>query len=272
MEVNADWRTFAVRDKLMDRLKLACKTRETDQRKLNCLHPLIPFNNPAVAVQIGLFDSLKHLVEVNGIDVNSFEWTAFSFTKRMHLLYYAGYFGQEKIFEYLLNRPDFNLRCKASEAVRSQSLFLNLIDQDCVSMESGRFEHPFLKMFMQHQEFDINGLIIPFKPYGIAVAVPLVFSQSQSLVTPLLCATFHCVYVLTTDQFNEEKFRRILQAMEVLLSADADPNLSFPHCMSPITYLRFSWRRAKADAHSIEAYRPTERYWDEALTLLKKYA
>ena len=262
MEVNADWRTIAVRDDWLEALKLASKRRETDQSKFNESHPLIAFNNPAVAVQIGLFDSLKHLVEDKGIDVNSFEWTAFGSSKRMHLLFYASHFRQKKIFKYLLNRPDFNLRCKASEKDGSHSLFLNLLDRD--SSETGRFEHPFLTMFMQHPEFDINGQITPF-------ALP----QSETLVTPLFCATLLCCHVLSTDQLNEEMFRRTLQALDVLLSADADPNLSFPDCSSPRAYLV----RAKEAAQmgnipgiSAEDYETRERYWDEAVALLEKYA
>ena len=256
MEVNADWRTIAVRDDWLEALKLASKRRETDQSKFNESHPLIAFNNPAVAVQIGLFDSLKHLVEDKGIDVNSFEWTAFGSSKRMHLLFYASHFRQKKIFKYLLNRPDFNLRCKAIEN-GSHSLFLNLLCLDPVSGETGRFEHPFFTMLMQHPDFDINGQIIPH-----------VWTQSETLVTPLFCATFQCCYVLSTDQFNEEKFRRTLQALDDLLSADADPNLSFPGCSSPISSLRMSQRSAMYR----EAYKTRERYWDETVALLEKYA
>ena len=89
MKINADWRTFAVGDDLMDRLKLACQETESGQSIIDIFHPLIAFNNPAVAIQIGLFDPLKHLVEDKGIDVNGFKWSGFGSAERMHLLYYA---------------------------------------------------------------------------------------------------------------------------------------------------------------------------------------
>ena len=97
MKVNADWRTLAVRDKFMEKLKLACKEGGPDQTAANFVHPLIAFNNPAVAIQIGLFDSLKHIVEDKGIDINSFEWTPFNSTKRNHLLKHAVFYRNEGI-------------------------------------------------------------------------------------------------------------------------------------------------------------------------------
>ena len=62
MKVNADWRTVAVHDELMDKLKLASKKEGPGQRSTSIVHSLIAFNKPAVAIQIGLFDSLKHLI------------------------------------------------------------------------------------------------------------------------------------------------------------------------------------------------------------------
>ena len=248
MKINSHWRRIAVRDDLTDKLKLACKERGSSQRALNTTHPLIAFNNPAVAIQIGLFDSLKHLVEDKGIDINSFDWTEYGNARKWHLLYYAAKNSQKKIFKYLLYLPGLNLRCKANDADRSAPLFLKLLRLGRVSIESGRFEHPFLTMFMQHPKFDINGQIIPM-------------DQSQGLVfvTPLVCAAILFVRIFVV-QFDQKKFQSTYQGTQILLSAGANPHLSFQDCMSPIEYLRHAKEAAQMG---------NERYWEEAVTLLE---
>ena len=161
MRVNSDWRSIAVRDDLMQMLKLASTVRESDRMQLNHLHPFIAFNNPAVAIQIGLFDSLQYLVEEKGINTNSFQWTAFGFSKIWHLLYYAVTYSKKKIFEYLLNRPDLNIRCNATQGTKVHPLFHKLLSAE---NQDGNLDDSFLKIFMQQPEFDVNGQIIPSNP------------------------------------------------------------------------------------------------------------
>ena len=267
MKVNADWRTIAVRDSLMDKLKLACKkclnrsrTGKIPMRPMiDVVHPFIAFNNPAVAIQIGLFDSLKHLVEDKGIDINSFEWTKFGFGMRLHLLHHASSARNEEIFVYLLNRPGVNIRCV--------HVFQSLLS---LTKESGRFESSFLKIFMKHPQFHINGRIIPRRTYRS--------SGGHVILTPLYAATETCLTEVRST-CDETRFRAISQALEILLSSGADPNLSFPGYRSPIEYLRRMKSRVRAAAQrgdypgfSVEDYKASERYWDEAEELLEKYA
>ena len=173
MKVNADWRTLAVRDKFMEKLKLACKEGGPDQTAANFVHPLIAFNNPAVAIQIGLFDSLKHIVEDKGIDINSFEWTPFNSTKRNHLLKHAVFYRNEGIFKYLLNRPGIDIRCNADDVDEDEDyplfdIHANDVDANYplfdsllwLSNDEGSLDSAFLKLFMKHPEFHINGLSI----------------------------------------------------------------------------------------------------------------
>ena len=268
MKVNSDWRTIAVRDDLIMESKIKQPSKKIGPSVLgHIVHPFLAFNNPAVAIQIRLFDSLKHLVEEKGIDINSFEWTPLGSTERMHLLYYAASLGHEmKIFKYLLNRPGFDLRCKANEKDRGNSLFLCLL---CVvtstSRESGRLYHPFLKMFMQHSEFQINERIIPGT------------SGESSFITPLHAATMLCLRLLTErgDNFDEMTFQATHQGTQVLLLAGADPNLGFPDSSAPIVQLKRVKSAAKRGHYpgvSVEDYKARERHWDEAVALLEKYA
>ena len=271
MKVNADWRTIAVRDSLMDKLKLACKkclnrsrTGKIPMRPMiDVVHPFIAFNNPAVAIQIGLFDSLKHLVEVKGIDINSFEWSAYGSTNRMHLLCYAAKHSRKELFEYLLNRPGFNIRCRAKDTDTREggSLFNSLL---LLLNQEGRFESSFLKLFMKHPEFRINGQI-----------VPSLLGDTYPLVSPLYSATVTCVRALTDDLYDEEGFQAVHEGTQILLSAGADPNLIFPDRESPISFFRSIKTLARAGnfpSFSVEGYKASEKYWDDALALLEKYA
>ena len=263
MKVNTSWRRIAVRDALMDKFKLACEEQGSGQNPVNISHPLIAFNNPAVAIQIGLFDSLKHLVEVKGIDINSFEWSAYGSTNRMHLLCYAAKHSRKELFEYLLNRPGFNIRCRAKDTDTREggSLFNSLL---LLLNQEGRFESSFLKLFMKHPEFRINGQI-----------VPSLLGDTYPLVSPLYSATVTCVRALTDDLYDEEGFQAVHEGTQILLSAGADPNLIFPDRESPISFFRSIKTLARAGnfpSFSVEGYKASEKYWDDALALLEKYA
>ena len=264
MKINSHWRRIAVRDDLTDKLKLACKERGSSQRALNTTHPLIAFNNPAVAIQIGLFDSLKHLVEDKGIDINSFEWTAYGFTKRMHLLSYAARFSRKKIFNYLLNRPGLNIRCMARETDTSPggSLFNALL---LMKSKERKLESTFLTIFMKHPEFRIDEQIVP-SPF-----------DTHQLLTPLYSATTLCARILTDDRdtYDEEGFQAVHEGTQILLSAGADPKLRFANHGSPISYLRSIKTLAQMGdypGYSVEDYKASEKNWDEAVALLEKYA
>ena len=77
MAVNTDWKA-CVNKTYMEFTKLAC-IRQGDKAG-NKIHPYAAFNNPAVAIQIGLMDPLRYLVEKKATDTNSFEWTPFNYS------------------------------------------------------------------------------------------------------------------------------------------------------------------------------------------------
>ena len=113
---------------------------------------------------------------------------------------------------------------------------------------------------MQHPEFDINGQIVPLDE-----------SQGQPFVTPLYAAIILIVSVLTV-QFDEQTFRSTYQGTKILLSAGADPNLDFPGCVSPITFLIHTKTMAEAGTFrgtSVNDFKERETYWYEAIALLE---
>ena len=62
MSVNTGWRSL-VTDELMERHENASNHPS--------VHPLLTMVNPAVAMEMGLLEALKHLVEIKDIDINA---------------------------------------------------------------------------------------------------------------------------------------------------------------------------------------------------------
>ena len=113
MAVNTDWKAY-VNKTYMELTKFAC-IRQGDKAG-NKIHPYAAFNNPAVAIQIGLMDPLRYLVEKKATDTNSFEWTPFNYSVPRHLLYWSMLFAPKtdrtrvEIFRFLLLNSDCRLR------------------------------------------------------------------------------------------------------------------------------------------------------------------
>ena len=111
MTINTDWKDDPV---------IGCVTREdAEGATSNAVHlvlaamrengiptadelaPII-FNNPAVAIEFGLVDVLKHLVEHVGIDINANTCSNFSSGQPYHLLFHAIMHEESACIEYLM--------------------------------------------------------------------------------------------------------------------------------------------------------------------------
>ena len=108
MLVNSDWRKYASAEGI-ERSKQIVICRGT-RRTSASLHPLFPFNNPAVAIELGLMDPLKHLVEELEIDINSY-WNTYNVpgTQRYHLLASCVRSKNIEAFRYLLGQPGVDI-------------------------------------------------------------------------------------------------------------------------------------------------------------------
>ena len=128
MKVNTDWRKHCTLERTEDEELATCtvqgENNENDdgQRVVPVVlstNPLIPFNNPAVAMEIGATIILKHLVEEVGIDVNAPAWCGYNtasmgrYTSKTHLLAvaltYAYSVGGISSLDYLLSREETNV-------------------------------------------------------------------------------------------------------------------------------------------------------------------
>lgn len=73
-------------------------------------------------------------------------------------------------------------------------------------------------------------------------------------------------------QFDQKKFQSTYQGTQILLSAGANPHLSFQDCMSPIEYLRHAKEAAQMGNlrdTNLKFFEANERYMEEAVTLLE---
>ena len=121
MTVNNDWKAY-VNKTYTEFTKFSC-VRQGD-KAVNKIHPYAAFNNPAVAIQIGLMEPLRYLVEKKAIHTNSFEWTPFHSSVPRHLLYWSMLFAPKtdgtrvEIFRYLLLNSDCRLRRRQDMILR----------------------------------------------------------------------------------------------------------------------------------------------------------
>ena len=76
MEINADWRELVTKGR-MESLSKVFRESDGREKMVPDISPFVPFNNPAVAIELGLLEPLKHLVNKMKIDVNAYKWTTY---------------------------------------------------------------------------------------------------------------------------------------------------------------------------------------------------
>ena len=233
----------------------------------------MPPNNPAVAIQFGLMEALQYLVEEKRVHVNDIVWTPFRHERSTHLLYFSMKFAQEfnndsDIFRYLLlnseeGGPCGNIRIKTNATANSRPLFTALFKFPSLCKETGRQMFPFLDIFMQHPDFDINGLIVP---------------MGNFFITPLQAMSFDIMISLRKRKFDLSWFRRLLRGAEILLEAGADPHLvPLPGFRATIQRMTANKRIAEEEFlaqpqnESLSFHDERGKYWDEAIALFRRY-
>ena len=156
MEVNTDWKTRAVSDDLIGTMPQI----RVLQSIVAGSDPFLAFNNTAFAVELGLLEVVKFLIENKGVDPNEYDWTL-NYTStygrhyRVHLVSAAMTFRRKDIFQYLLSLPSTNLYSEIDDnmqRIRNHGLFEQALD-----IYVGRTkENTFLMSIVNHTRFDIN--------------------------------------------------------------------------------------------------------------------
>ena len=199
MEVNADWRTIAITDeemKIAQNINVGAAIRSGN-------HPFVAFNNAAFAVELGLTDVVKFLIEEKGLNPNSYGWTLYGGPDnrlfcggskcRHHLVAIAMYNDRFDIFQYLVSLASMRLWNKENDGDEDNDTLFDLaVDMFCWKGQStGR---SFVKGFLAHPDFDIN-----FQPH-----FPPSGTGNEEHGFPCLHAClFSLTYCLKTSTRNE---------------------------------------------------------------------
>ena len=216
LEVNkSDWRKLCTARDMEEHREVVQSDPEGD-RVVEIRHPLAMFNNPLVAIDFGLVDVLKHLVEEVGIDINGCKWTGYESYEKINLLAYASRLSDTSCFEYLLTRNDVNVHARyvaASEQERAnddesddeeddskqRSVFEYIYDSENISL--GAFE-----AIIRHSSFKPNE---PMDLIGTIVMRPLQYA-CMSISADL------------EESDPDKKFEKLLSLIK---KTDVDPTL-----------------------------------------------
>ena len=156
----------------------------------------------------------------------------------------------------LMGAPSQNITCKIALAENSVALFVSLFQFPSRCEETGRHFFPFLNIFMEHPDFDING---KFVSWGSFFITPL---------RPLQAISYGIVESLR--EFDLQKFRVWLRGAEILLDAGADANLGDRQYLAMMKH--FAEQQLAAELEAKESFHNERgKYWDEAITLFERY-
>lgn len=284
MEVNTDWRAN-ITAQGMDDLREATTDRFRIRGELEggphfTQHPFLAFNNPAIAIQLGLLDVLKCLVEEKDIIINPRQWVGYfvegsldhlpSWTRRLPLTAYCAGFcrhahweGDLDAHQYLLGLPSFVIK-----------RHFNLFPEYFLFPSTSCAALPFLRLLTEHQDFSkyANENIIRH-PSGSWDFAPY-WHSSTLRATPMLLVLSALLHNMQErNGFDEEKCRNVYEGLEMILKAGADPShpIAGPYCALEL------WEKLRNDLPTYNKTAPAaseecrQVFWDKVSSLLKFY-
>ena len=148
MELNPEWRNRCKEKLVQDDRWSAPRIRHYRHDKIRA-NPAVLFNNPAAAIELGMVDILKHLVEGVGIDINSYSWSGYSSTEKRHLLSLAAMQKDRACFDYLLSRQSANVLAGITTGL-SRPIWLPAFLDGSVESYRAMINH---RSFDPHQQF-----------------------------------------------------------------------------------------------------------------------
>ena len=215
MEINTGWRKLCTKERTEDDELSTARYDNEEGELVYRTDPLIIFNNPAVAVEFGLVNVLKHLVEEVGIDINACKWSGCYFREKFHLLYLSYYLSlrcyvSKAIFEYLVSREDVNANAQIDEGEDVKLVWHGLLHHgsNLASFEA----------VVRHRSFDPNR--------GCDIG---------GLTTLPLHQAITCVVYWAKEPY---RMCMSMEKMEILLKAGADPELAVDGSLSPLRYVQ----------------------------------
>ena len=205
MRVNPNWRNLCCSDGV-EEFALASRIDEEGDLAFR-VNPFVFFNNPAVAIECGLLDVLKCLVEDVGVDINSMMWSSLSSYRRVHLLSEAMVEDQWGCFKYLMElKIDPNSQASIiddttfddEEEPRNVNLVQYALEKDCIRPR-------YLEALLDHPNCeDINSLYA---------------QEEDDEITPLIDSLMNLYAYAGVGRSSSIKFAK----MKLLLDSGADP-------------------------------------------------
>ena len=186
-------------------------------------HALSGFANPARAIQLGLVDALRFLVEDKLIDVNAKQWKTF---KRgddpTHLLTVAIHANQPEAFDYLLSLEAIDFNGDSNEHDRYTKYIFTSALETYVDDESNCH---FFRALVQHPKFQPNGRFLYGRNPGRRAP------GKMTLLHMFVNEYTNMLLLYVNDVGGHQK--RFLLAFQLVLDAGADPKLEFDDLRSP---------------------------------------
>ena len=239
MSINTGWRSLVtdelmernenpkrlIFDDFMERYENARHTGDMSHVRSSTLplniHPLLAMLNPAVAIEMGLLEALKHLVEVKGIDINATQWGGLRSGDDLHLIVTAIRKDDHEAFQYLMSVDTIDIysmkRDYPATSRRRSSIFSYAIDKYIEDEKKKRF----FEAFVKHAKFRANARsFTSFDPND---------PDNDVSVTCL----HHLVHVVLRQRGMAELVR-VVDAVKYVLDAGADPNIELHDLMSPL--------------------------------------
>ena len=229
LEVNqADWKELCTAHNL-EECKEVTKVSPTKGMVGVLGNPIAMLFNPSVAIEFGLVEVLKYLVEEVGIDINSCQWNAYQSLEMKHLLAYASEMSDGSWFGYLLSRNDINVHARyvaASEQDRAndddsdeevddskqRSVFEYIYDSENISLRA-------FESIIRHSSFKPNE---PMDLIGAIVMRPLQYA---------------CMSI-SADLEESDPDRKFEKLLSLIKKTDVDPTLRTEEVPDPysLTY------------------------------------
>ena len=211
MAINTDWRddpvvgraTLEDAEGALSTVEGAASTvvRDGDVTRISAR---IIFLNPAVAIEFGLVDVLRHLVETVGIDVNACKWNNYARDTQFHLLIQAVLHEESACLDYLLSTEKIDMNSNLASD-RNHALKCFILGYDEMPNEHFR-------AIVRYPTFGVNA---PMNVSGNAMS-PLVFM---------------CVSAGTGE---EPMTPRHMELIQIFLDEGADPMLQMGDTPSPL--------------------------------------
>lgn len=225
MAVNADWKGLCTRDGMGALQVVSFKSGECPDRgteRSYRVHPHVPFNNPAVAIEFGLIDVLKFLVEDKKIDVNATCWTNYSLgDERSHLASVALREDSIEAFRYLLWVDATDLSGLVGNDTSSDLTVCRLAFSPC------RDRLPYFRAIVDCPSFDVNEPTI-------------VLPSVDRTITPLQYFMFLFAFATEGGEDALERREAIYERVQILLDNGANPfketTLSEPADIAALEY------------------------------------